>query len=34
MLKGKYYTQAEMNQWLDEIASRFQHALDEQKEKQ
>lgn len=31
MLKGKYYTQEEMNQWLDQIASRFQHALDEQK---
>lgn len=28
MLKGKYYTQAEMNKWLDEIAPRFQHALD------
>lgn len=33
MLKGKYYPQADMNQWLDEIAPRFQHALDEQKEK-
>jgi imidazolonepropionase-like amidohydrolase len=31
MLKGKYLTQAEMNQWLDQIAPRFQHALDEQK---
>lgn len=31
MLKGKYYVQAEMNQWLDEIAPRFQHALDEKK---
>ena len=31
MLKGKYYPQAQMNQWLDEIAPRFQHALDEQK---
>ena len=31
MLKGKYYPQSEMNQWLDEIAPRFQHALDEQK---
>ena len=31
MLKGKYYQQAEMNQWLDEIAPRFQHALDEKK---
>ena len=28
MLKGKYYTQAEMNKWLDEIAPRFQNALD------
>lgn len=28
MLKGKYYQQAEMNQWLDEIAPRFQHAMD------
>ena len=26
MLKGKYYTQAEMNTWLDEIAPRF-HAV-------
>ncbi len=26
MLKGKYYTQAEMNAWLDEIAPRF-HAV-------
>lgn len=31
MLKGKYYTQREMNKWLDEIAPRFQHALDETK---
>jgi imidazolonepropionase-like amidohydrolase len=31
MLKGKYYSQSEMNQWLDQIAPRFQHALDEQK---
>jgi imidazolonepropionase-like amidohydrolase len=31
MLKGKYYPQAEMNQWLDQIAPRFQRALDEQK---
>ena len=31
MLKGKYFAQAEMNQWLDEIAPRFQHALDEEK---
>ncbi|HET9713423.1 MAG TPA: amidohydrolase family protein [Pyrinomonadaceae bacterium] len=29
MLNGKYYAQAEMNKWLDEIAPRFQHALDE-----
>ena len=28
MLNGKYYLQAEMNKWLDEIAPRFQHALD------
>ncbi len=31
MLKGKYYPQVEMNRWLDEIAPRFQHALDEEK---
>ncbi len=31
MLKGKYFVQTEMNQWLDEIAPRFQHALDEKK---
>ena len=31
MIKGKYFTQAEMNRWLDEIAPRFQHALDEKK---
>lgn len=31
MLKGKYFAQAEMDQWLDEIAPRFQHALDEKK---
>jgi imidazolonepropionase-like amidohydrolase len=31
MLKGKYFLQAEMNQWLNEIAPRFQHALDEHK---
>ena len=31
MLKGKYYPQNEMNRWLDEIAPRFQHALDEHK---
>jgi imidazolonepropionase-like amidohydrolase len=29
MLKGKYYSQAEMNQWLDEIAPRFQQALEQ-----
>ena len=29
MLKGKYYPQAEMNRWLDDIAPRFRHALDE-----
>ena len=28
MLKGKYYLQPEMNSWLDEIAPRFQSALD------
>ena len=28
MLKGKYYLQPDMNTWLDEIAPRFQHALD------
>jgi len=31
MLKGRYYPQPELNQWLDEIAPRFQHALDDQK---
>lgn len=31
MLKGKYYLQPEMNGWLDEIAPRFQHALDDVK---
>jgi imidazolonepropionase-like amidohydrolase len=31
MLKGQYFTQAELNRWLDEIAPRFQHALDEVK---
>ena len=31
MLKGKYYSQPEMNQWLDAIAPRFRHALDEHK---
>ena len=28
MLRGKYYRQLEMNQWLDTIAPRFQKALD------
>jgi len=28
MVKGRYYSQAELNQWLDQIAPRFQHALD------
>lgn len=32
MLKGKYYSQAELNKWLDEIAPRFQHALDDHQE--
>ncbi len=31
MLKGKYYSQAEMDQWLEAIAPRFQRALDEVK---
>ena len=31
MLKGKYYSQLEMDKWLNEIAPRFQHALDEKK---
>ena len=31
MIKGKYFTQAEMDLWLEEIAPRFQHALDEKK---
>ncbi len=31
MLKGKYYTQTEMNKWLDEIAPKFQHAFDGEK---
>jgi imidazolonepropionase-like amidohydrolase len=31
MLKGKYYTQAEMNKWLDEIAPKFRTALDAEK---
>lgn len=29
MLKGRWFAQAEMDKWLDEIAPRFQHALDE-----
>jgi len=28
MLKGRYYPQSELNQWLDQIAQRFEHALD------
>jgi len=31
MIKGRYFAQAELNRWLDEIAPRFQHALDEKK---
>jgi len=31
MIKGKYYTRVEMNKWLDEIAPRFQNALDEKR---
>jgi len=31
MLKGKYYAQSDLNKWLDEIAPRFQNALDEKK---
>jgi imidazolonepropionase-like amidohydrolase len=31
MLKGRWFTQGEMDRWLDEIAPRFQHALDEAK---
>ena len=31
MLKGKYYLQAEMDHWLDEIAPRFRNALDQHK---
>ena len=31
MVKGRYYSQAELNQWLDQIAPRFQHALDASK---
>ena len=28
MLKGRWFAQTELNRWLDEIAPRFQHALD------
>jgi imidazolonepropionase-like amidohydrolase len=31
MLKGKYYTQSEMNKWLDEIAPKIQNSLIEAK---
>lgn len=31
MLKGTYYTQTELNKWLDDIAPRFQKAFDEKK---
>jgi imidazolonepropionase-like amidohydrolase len=31
MIDGKYYPQSELNKWLDEIAPRFQHALDAEK---
>jgi imidazolonepropionase-like amidohydrolase len=31
MLKGKYYTQPEMNKWLDEIAPKIQNSLIEAK---
>lgn len=30
MLKGRWFTQTELDKWLDEIAPRFQHALDGQ----
>ncbi|HKY30034.1 MAG TPA: amidohydrolase family protein [Pyrinomonadaceae bacterium] len=33
MLKGKYYSQLEMDKWLDEIAPRFQRALEEKSDK-
>lgn len=33
MLKGKYYSQLEMDKWLDQIAPRFQRALDEKSDK-
>jgi imidazolonepropionase-like amidohydrolase len=29
MLKGRWFAQRELDKWLDEIAPRFQHALDE-----
>ena len=32
MLKGRYFTQAELNKWLDEIAPRFQKAGSEDKQ--
>jgi imidazolonepropionase-like amidohydrolase len=31
MVRGRWLAQDEMNKWLDEIAPRFQHALDEKK---
>lgn len=31
MLKGRWFVQTEMDNWLDEIAPRFQHALDHEK---
>ena len=31
MLKGKYYTQTEMNKWLDDIAPRIHNCLGEEK---
>jgi cytosine/adenosine deaminase-related metal-dependent hydrolase len=31
MVKGKYYAQAEMNKWLDEIAPKIQNSLIEAK---
>lgn len=33
MLKGKYYTQTEMNKWLDEAAPKLHNALPEEKKK-
>ena len=30
MLKGHWFTQAELDQWLNEIAPRLQHALDQE----